>query len=70
MPASALAGLNQVRIVRNGQIEEVEVNVLDRWNTDIFVEPFDYGQGVILSPVPENALGRPAAILNPDEARP
>lgn len=70
MPASALAGLNQVRIVRNGEIEEVEVNVLDRWNEDIFVEPFDYGQGVILSPVPENALGRPAAILNPDEARP
>ena len=70
MPGSALVGLNQVRIVRNDQIEEVEVEVLDRWGDDIFVAPFDYGQGVILSPVPENALGRRANILNADEARP
>ncbi|WP_440958079.1 efflux RND transporter periplasmic adaptor subunit [Oceanicaulis sp. LC35] len=70
MPGSALAGLNQVRIVRNDQIEEVEIDVLDRQGNQVFVAPFDFAQGVILTPVPGNALGRRANILNADEARP
>ena len=70
MPGSALVGLDQVRIVRDGRIEEVTIEVLDRWDGDVFVAPFDYAEGVILTPVPENALGRRANILNADEARP
>ena len=66
-PASALAGLDQVRIVRNDRIEEVEVDVLDRAGDQVFLRPFDFGQGVIISPVPENALGRRAQILAIDE---
>ena len=70
MPGSALVGLDQVRIVRDGRIEEVTIEVLDRWDGDVFVAPFDYAEGVILTPVPETALGRRANILNADEARP
>jgi len=69
MPGSALAGLDQVRVVRNGEIEQQEIEVLDRWGDTVFVAPFDYAQGVIVTPVPENALGRRANILNEDEAR-
>ena len=57
-------------ILRDGRIEEVTIEVLDRWDGDVFVAPFDYAEGVILTPVPENALGRRANILNADEARP
>jgi RND family efflux transporter MFP subunit len=67
-PASALAGLNQVRIVREGRIAEVEVIVLDRVGDQVFLRPFDFGEGVIITPVPENALGRRANILSGDEA--
>ncbi|WP_375550089.1 efflux RND transporter periplasmic adaptor subunit [Oceanicaulis alexandrii] len=67
-PASALAGLNQVRIVRDGRIEEIEVVVLDRVGDQVFLRPFDFGQGVIITPVPENALGRRANILTADGA--
>ena len=40
MPGSALVGLDQVRIVRDGRIEEVTIEVLDRWDGDVFVAPF------------------------------
>ena len=70
LPTSALIGLDHVRIVREGQIEEITIEVFDRWNDLVFVAPFNYGQGVIITPVPENALGRRANILNADEARP
>jgi len=67
-PASTLVGLNQVRIIRNDRIEEVEVEVLDRLGDQVFLRPFDFGQGVVTNPVPENALGRRAQILASDES--
>jgi RND family efflux transporter MFP subunit len=68
MPGSALVGLDHVRIVRNDRIEEIGIEVLDRMGGQVFVAPFDYAQGVVITPVPENALGRRANILNADEA--
>lgn len=64
LPAAAAPGLDQVRVVRNGVIETLEIEVLDRPRGQLVTRPFDFGQGVIISPLPEGAVGRPAAIVD------
>lgn len=63
LPARALIGLDTVLVVRNGQIEPQMVQVLDRPRGAVIVTPFDPAQGVIVTPVPDTAIGRPADIL-------
>ncbi len=63
LPAEAVAGLNQVRIVEGGVIAERRVEVLDRSRGAVIAAPFDAGSGVIISPVPEGGVGREAEIL-------
>jgi len=63
LPSAALIGMNKIRIVRSGVIEEVSVTVLDRTTDLVITEPFDPAEGVIITPVPDNALGRTAQIL-------
>jgi RND family efflux transporter MFP subunit len=63
LPASALAGLSQVRIVRDGRIVPVDVTVLDRSEGRVVTAPFDAGEGVIVSPLPESVLGGPVTII-------
>lgn len=63
LPGTALSGLDQVHVVRGDEIESLRVEVLDRRDRTVFVEPFDYGEGVIVTPLPEGAIGRQARIL-------
>lgn len=63
LPAEAVAGLDQVRIVQDGVITETRVGVLDRARGVVIAEPFTVGEGVIVSPVPEGGVGRQADIL-------
>lgn len=63
LPASALAGLGQVRTVRDGRIAPVEIEVLDRPGGRIITAPFDAGEGVIISPLPESVLAGPVTII-------
>lgn len=63
LPVSALAGLSQVRIVRNNRIVPVEVTVLDRSEGRVVTAPFDAGDGVIISPLPDSVLGGPVTII-------
>ncbi|MGP1276297.1 MAG: efflux RND transporter periplasmic adaptor subunit, partial [Caulobacterales bacterium] len=63
LPAAALAGLDQVRIVRNDRIVTVDIDVLDRTEGRVIAAPFDAGDGVIVSPLPESVLNGPVAIL-------
>lgn len=62
LPASALAGLGQVRTVREGRIVPVEVEVLDRTGGRVITARFDAGEGVIVSPLPESVLAGPVTI--------
>jgi len=65
LPAGALAGASSVRVVNaDGAIEERAVVIIDRPPDFAIVEPFDAGQGVIVSPVPEGAKGRSAQIVD------
>lgn len=66
MPQAAIAGLDEVHVVRGGLIESVRVRILDRAEGRVFVEPFDFGEGVIVTPLPEGAVGREADILDGD----
>lgn len=63
LPISALAGLSQVRTVRDGRIAPVQVEVLDRTPAFVFVAPFAAGDGVIVSPLPESVLNGPVEIV-------
>lgn len=63
LPASALAGLSEVRTVRGGRIVPVEITVLDRSGGRVFAAPFDAGEGVIVSPLPEAVLAGPVTIM-------
>ena len=65
LPTEAVAGLDQVRIVQDGVITETRVRVLDRARGVVIVAPFNAGEGVIVSPVPEGGVGRDAEILDP-----
>jgi len=67
LPASALAGLGQVRTVRDGRIAPVEIEVLDRPEGRIITAPFDAGEGVIISPLPESVLAGPVTIITERE---
>lgn len=66
LPESALAGLDNVHVVRGGAIEDMRVEIIDRAEGRVHVAPFDYGEGVIVSPIPEGTLGRQARIVNAD----
>lgn len=68
LPARALIGLNTVLVVRDGQIEPQTVRVLDRPRGEVVVTPFDAADGVIITPVPDTAIGRAAEILPAQEA--
>ena len=63
IPAAAVIGVDQVHIVRDGAIERVSVEVRDRDGGVVFAEPFDTGDGLIVSPLPETAIGGPAEIV-------
>ncbi len=66
LPASAMAGLFDVRTVRDGRIAPVRVDVLDRTPRFVFVTPFDIHEGVIISPLPESVLSGPVVIIGGD----
>ncbi len=63
IPAAALSGVDQVHVVREGAIERVAIEVRDRDGGVVFAEPFDTGEGLIVSPLPETAIGGPAEIV-------
>lgn len=63
LPASALAGLRQVRTVRDGRIIPVDVDVLDRTGGRVITAPFDASEGVIVSPLPESVLSGPVTVI-------
>lgn len=67
LPEAAIAGLDAVHVVRDGQIERVQVEVVDRVDGRIFLAPFDYAEGVIVTPLPEGALGREALVVNDED---
>lgn len=63
LPEGAVAGLDAVRRVEDGRIAEIRIDVLDRPRGRVVVRPFDAHEGLIVSPLPEGALGRPAEIV-------
>lgn len=62
LPQTAIAGLNEVHVVRGGRIESIRVRIIDRAEGQVHVAPFDFGEGVIVTPLPEGAIGREAEI--------
>lgn len=64
LPGAALAGLDTVRLVEGGRVVEREVRVLDRLRDQVIVAPFDPGQGIIISALPEAAIGREVEIVD------
>lgn len=64
LPAAALPGLDTVRVVEDGRIAERAVQVLDRPRGDVILAPFDAADGVIVSALPEGAVGREAEIVD------
>ncbi|MCC5980999.1 MAG: efflux RND transporter periplasmic adaptor subunit [Oceanicaulis sp.] len=67
LPASAMAGLSEVRTVRDGRIAPVRVDVLDRTARFVFVAPFEVNEGVIISPLPESVLSGPVVIIGGED---
>lgn len=63
VPAAAAPGLDAVRVVDNGVIAERDVTVLDRARDYAVLAPFDFADGVIVSALPEGAVGRDADIV-------
>ncbi len=71
LPAAAVAGLNEVRLVEDGVIVSERIEVLDRPSGRVVARVFDPHQGLIVSPLPEGSLGRDAEIterVDPPEA--
>jgi RND family efflux transporter MFP subunit len=64
LPAAAVPGLNVVRVVEDGRIAERTVEVLDRPRGSVVVAAFDAASGVVVSALPEGAVGREAAIVD------
>lgn len=64
LPAAALSGLDTARVVEDGVIVERTLTVLDRERGLVVVSPFDAGEGVIVSALPEGAVGREAEIVD------
>lgn len=67
LPASALLGVDSVNVIEAGVVRQRSVNVLDRGRERVIVARFDPADGVIVSALPESALGRAAEIV---ESRP
>lgn len=63
LPAAAVTGLDLAHRVAGGRIEEVRLDVLDREGDRIIAAPFDIGEGVIVSPLPDGAAGSEARIV-------
>lgn len=63
LPAAAVAGLDEVRVVSGGAITSRRIEVLDRPQGFVVARAFDAAQGVIISPLPESAMGRDARIV-------
>ncbi|XBQ16712.1 MAG: efflux RND transporter periplasmic adaptor subunit [Oceanicaulis sp.] len=63
LPANAVIGLDQVRLVEDGAIVSERVQVLDRPRGRVIVRPFDIHDGLIVSPLPEGAEGRDTEIV-------
>ena len=63
IPAAAVSGVDQVHVVRDGSIERTAITVRDRDGAVVFAEPFDAAEGLIVSPLPETAIGGPADIV-------
>ncbi len=63
LPASAVSGLDTIHRVSDGRIERTRITVRARTADDVFAEPFDAGEGVIVSSVPDILLGRRAEII-------
>ncbi len=64
LPAAAVRGLSRVRIIEDGRIAEREVTVLDRPRDQVVTAAFDAAEGVIVSALPEGAVGREADIVD------
>lgn len=66
LPDGAVSGLNTVHIVRDGMIERLEVDIVDRTLEGIIVSPFDAGEGLIISPLPSDVEGREVDMAQED----
>jgi len=64
LPAAAVPGLDTVRLIENGVVVERRVTVLDRSRGQVITAPFEAGEGVIVSALPEGAVGREAEIVD------
>jgi len=64
LPGAAVAGLNEVRLVEDGVIVSERIDVLDRPRGRIIARAFDVHEGLIVSPLPEGAVGRDAEIAD------
>jgi RND family efflux transporter MFP subunit len=64
LPGAAVAGLNEVRLVEDGVIVSERIDVLDRPRGRIIARAFDVHEGLIVSPLPEGAVGRAAEIAD------
>lgn len=62
LPGAAVAGLDAVRLVRDGEIVSQRIDVLDRPRGRVIARAFDSHEGVIISPLPEGSVGRSAEI--------
>ena len=63
LPAAAVSGLDTIHRVSDGRIERTRITVRARTADAVFAEPFDAGEGVIVSSVPDILLGRHAEII-------
>lgn len=63
LPAAAVAGLNEVRVVQDGAVVGKRVDVLDRPPGRVVTRRFDTHDGLVVSPLPEGATGRDADIV-------
>ncbi len=63
LPAAAATGLDLAYRVAGGTIEEIKIDVLARDGDRIITAPFDIGDGVIVSPLPDGAAGSEARIV-------
>lgn len=63
LPAAAVAGLDEVRVVEGGEILSERIEVLDRPRGRVVARRFDTHDGLVVSPLPEGAVGRDAEIV-------
>lgn len=64
LPEAALRGLSKVRVMEAGRVAERDVRVLDRSRGRVVTAAFDTADGVIVSALPEGAIGREAEIVD------